>query len=208
MPASLHVGTLASTKVGRAMMYADELLPTLEQLAERAVSAEGLELAWVEFKRQGGSWVLRVFIERPSDELGADAESQRVGLQDCERVTARLGFLLDAEDPIDSSYTLEVSTPGLDRPLRKAGDYQRFVGRLARVKTKQLLDGRRRFLGRLRGVEDGSVLLDEPQPASKRRKSGGSERRLAIPLSTIESGRLEVEISELLQPARKPGRRQ
>jgi ribosome maturation factor RimP len=163
------------------MMYADSLLPTLEPLAARAAEAEGLRIAWLELKRRGGSWVFRVFIER---------EDGDVGLSDCERVGERLGLLLDVEDPIDTAYTLEVSSPGLDRPLHDEKDYRRFAGRLARVTTRRALSGRRRFAGRLAGVEDGAVLVDEP-----------SGERVRLPLSAIEKGRLEVE----LDPPRHPG---
>ena len=98
----------------------EALLETLESVARRAAEAEGLQVAWIELKRQGGSHVFRVFIER---------EDGSASLADCERLTHRLGLLLDVEDPIDSAYVLEVSTPGLDRPLRNEKDYDRFVGR-------------------------------------------------------------------------------
>jgi ribosome maturation factor RimP len=156
-------------------MYADSLLPTLESLARRAAEAEGVQVAWIELKRQGGSWVFRVFIER---------EEGAVGLADCERVGNRLGLLLDVEDPIDSSYTLEVSTPGLDRPLREERDYERFAGRLVKLKTKAPIGGRRKFVGRLLELRSGTVFLEEKDGAE-----------LAIPYSAIESGRLEVELS-------------
>ena len=92
----------------------EALLETLDSLARRAAQAEGLQVAWIELKRQGGSNVFRVFIER---------EDGSASLADCERLTHRLGLLLDVEDPIDSAYVLEVSTPGLDRPLRNEKDY-------------------------------------------------------------------------------------
>lgn len=156
------------------MMYADSLLPTLESIAARAAEAEGVRVAWLELKRQGGSFVFRVFIER---------EDGDVGLDDCERVGQRLGLLLDVEDPIEPSYTLEVSTPGLDRPLHDEKDYRRFAGRLARITTRRALAGRRRFTGRLAGVEGGEVLLDE-----------GTGERTRLPLAEIQKGRLEVEL--------------
>jgi ribosome maturation factor RimP len=164
------------------MMYGDSLLPTLEPLAARAAEAEGVRVAWLELKRRGGSWLFRVFIER---------EDGDVGLADCERVGQRLSVALDVEDPIDTAYTLEVSTPGLDRPLHDEKDYRRFAGRLARITTRRALQGRRRFSGRLAGVEEGVVLLDEPS---------GEQTRL--PLAEIEKGRLEVE----LDVPRRPGR--
>jgi ribosome maturation factor RimP len=156
------------------------LLETLESLARRAASAEGLQVAWVELKRQGGSQVFRVFIER---------EDGGAGLSDCERMSERLGLLLDVEDPIESAYVLEVSTPGLDRPLREEKDYVRFAGRLARLKTKDSLDGRRRFVGRLGGVQSGAVRIDDEEMGP-----------VAVPLASIESGRLLVEFG---RPARR-----
>ena len=151
----------------------EELLETLDSLARRAAQAEGLQVAWIELKRHGGSNVFRVFIER---------EDGSASLTDCERLTRRLGLLLDVEDPIDSAYVLEVSTPGLDRPLRNEKDYERFLGRLARVKTKTPLDGRRRFLGRLSGLRSGAVVLDDEELGE-----------VSIPLSSVDSARLEVE---------------
>ncbi len=153
-------------------MYSESLLPKLEGLARRAAEPAGLEVAWVEFKSEGPRWFLRVFIDRASG----------VSLEDCREVSERLGVLLDVEDPIDSSYTLEVSTPGLDRPLWKQQDYERFEGRLARIQTREHFEGQRRFRGRLAGMENEFVLLDDD----------GRQRR--IPLSLIESGRLEVEL--------------
>jgi ribosome maturation factor RimP len=150
----------------------DDLLARLEQLARRAAEPFGLEVAWVELKRHGGSTLFRVFIDQESG----------VGLEDCQRVTERLGVILDVEDPIEPSYTLEVSSPGLDRPLWSEKDYQRYAGRLARIKTKEALDGKRQFRGRLAGVEEHRIVLENRQ------------ERVSIPFPAIESGRLEVEL--------------
>jgi ribosome maturation factor RimP len=152
-------------------MYTESLLPQLRELARRAAEPLGIEVAWIELKRQRGSWLFRVFIDR---EAG-------VGLKECECVNERLGVLLDVEDPIESSYTLEISTPGLDRPLWSKKDYQRFAGRLAKIKTREQVDGKNRFRGRLAGVEGDTVLLDQ------------SGERKSIPFPVIESARLEVE---------------
>ena len=153
-------------------MYTESLLAKLKELAQRAAEPVGCEVAWVELKRRGGSWLFRVFI---------DGE-EGVGLKDCARVSERLGVLLDVEDPIESRYTLEVSSPGLDRPLWSLKDYQRFTGRLARITTREHLDGKRQFRGRLAGVEGDTVLLEQR-----------GERR-SIPFPVIESARLEVEL--------------
>jgi len=167
------------------MTNSESLLPRLESLARRAADSEGVQVAWVELKGQGGSCIFRVFIER---------EDGLVGLIDCERVGSRLGDMLDVEDPLESHYTLEVSTPGLDRPLHREKDYERFVGRLATIKTKTPQHGRRRFKGRILSVEGGVVRLDE----------GGQECEIAT--SLIAKGRLEVELS-LPIPTSKAGNR-
>jgi ribosome maturation factor RimP len=165
------------------MTAADTLLAELESLARQSTDAEGLNVAWCELKGGPSSRIFRVFIER---------EGGEVGLADCERISKRLGLLMDVEDPIHSAYTLEVSSPGLDRPLHDASDYERFTGRLARLKTRHPLEGRKRFVGRLAGISDGSVVIDED----------GLIRN--IPLSTIESGRLEVEVDTPSAPS--PGK--
>jgi len=126
----------------------------------------------VELKRHGGATLFRVFIDQESG----------VGLRECQQVSERLGVLLDVEDPIESSYTLEVSSPGLDRPLWNRRDYERFTGRLARVQTRERVDGKRHFRGRLAGVEGDAVVLED------------NRGRTSIPLETIERGRLEVEL--------------
>ena len=154
-------------------MQDESLLPRLKELAERAAKPLGIEIAWVELKQAGGSGVFRVFIDR----------EEGVGLEECERVNERLSVLLDVEDPIEASYTLEVSTPGLDRPLWSMKDYERFTGRLAKIKTREQLDGKNQFRGRLAGVEGESVFLEE------------SGERTSIRFPIIESARLEVEFS-------------
>lgn len=171
-----------ATKLKTAM-HDESLLPKLRELAQRAAEPLGIEVAWVEFKQTGGSGLFRVFIDR----------EERVGLEECERVNERLTVLLDVEDPIESSYLLEVSTPGLDRPLWTMKDYERFTGSLAKIKTREQLDGKDRFRGRLAGVEGESVLLEQ------------SGERKSIPFPIIESARLEVELflPEQRQFARK-----
>jgi ribosome maturation factor RimP len=121
----------------------------LFQLLEPAVEAMGFELADLDahFGRRG---MLRLYIDRPGG----------VTLDDCQRVSEQIGALLDVEDPLPGSYVLEVSSPGFDRRLRTRAHFERFNGEQARIELKDALDGRRRFAGRLAGMEDDSVLIE------------------------------------------------
>ena len=121
----------------------------LFELLEPAVEAMGFELADIDahFGRRG---LLRLFIDREGG----------VTLDDCQRVSEQIGAFLDVEDPLPGSYVLEVSSPGFDRRLRKLAHFERFRGENAKVELRDALDGRRRFTGKLVGVEGSEVLLD------------------------------------------------
>lgn len=110
----------------------------------------GLDLVDVEFQREAGGWILRVYLDKRGG----------VTLSDCQRVSEELSDLLDVENLIDHPYSLEVSSPGLNRPLTQETDFLRFVGQRARVSTSQAIAGQRRFLGILRGYEGGRVMLE------------------------------------------------
>jgi ribosome maturation factor RimP len=103
-------------------------------------------------------------------------------VEDCAEVNRELSTILDVEDPLPFAYTLEVSSPGLNRPLRSDGDYMRFAGRLAKIVVSQAVDNQKAFEGRLRGVENDTVLLEAPNGRMHR-----------LPLRLITRGRLEVE---------------
>ena len=130
--------------------------------------------------------VLRVVIDRP-DTGQVETPEQAVGIEECQRVSHDLSAVLDVEEEelagasLAQQYTLEVSSPGLDRPLRGAADYRRFAGRLAKVVTTGPIDGQSAFSGRLRGIEDAHVLLEE----------GRSTHR--VPLAQIKRAQLAVE---------------
>jgi ribosome maturation factor RimP len=121
-------------------------------LAEPLVAGEGLELLDVEFLRENGTWVLRVFVDQPGG---------RVGVEECARASHVLDPALDVEDVVPHEYQLEVSSPGLNRPLKKPGHFQRVVGQQVRVKTfGPLFDPpRKSFLGRLEGVSDAAITV-------------------------------------------------
>src|SRR5688572_20852772 len=130
-------------------------------------------------RREGGADVLRVVLDRPGP---AAKPEESVSIEDCEKVSHELGTILDVEDAMPASYTLEVSSPGLDRPLRDAEDYRRFAGRLAKIVTREPVNRQTAFAGRLRGVEGDDVLFES---------EGGKLVRL--PLGLISRARLEVE---------------
>jgi ribosome maturation factor RimP len=146
----------------------------VRSVAERVTAGRGFELVDVEVKRQPRGSLVRLYVDRPGG----------IGLDDLQSVSEEVSAILDVEDPLTSSYTLEVSSPGLDRPLRTEGDYRRFVGSLARVSSYEPLEGRRHWTGRLVAVEDGVVSLTLE-------REGGAVAR--IPLGKIAHGRLEVE---------------
>jgi len=116
------------------------------------LNEQGYDLVEVEFAQQGRRRILRVFI----DQLGEGA----VTLNDCQAASRLLSPVLDALDPVKGSYTLEVSSPGIDRPLRKPADFERFSGERVRITAHTPVNGRRRFRGALHGVVDGMIRVD------------------------------------------------
>lgn len=140
----------------------------LAQLIEPVVTALGYELVAVEHRRGTRSSLLRVYIDSPDG----------IGVDDCSRVSHQLSGVLDVEEPIAGQYTLEVSSPGLDRLLSKPQDYERFAGQMVKVRLHGLVDGRRKLVGVLKGLEQDQVVIEEE----------GKEWRLA--LHDIEQTRL------------------
>jgi len=123
------------------------LAPTVESL--------GLELLGTEYLPSPGGAVLRLYIDVPAGET-----ERMVGIEDCEAVSREVSAQLDVEDPISGNYTLEVSSPGIDRPLFAPAHYARYVGQSAKVGLKLPQDGRRRLQGRIDKVEGGSIVFD------------------------------------------------
>jgi ribosome maturation factor RimP len=121
----------------------------LEALFAPTVEALGLELWGVEYFARGKGSLLRIYIEGPDG----------VTVEDCERISKQVSGLLDVEDPIDSQYTLEVSSPGFDRPLFKAEHYQRSIGATVDVRLNFPFEGRRRFVGPLVSVENDEIVV-------------------------------------------------
>lgn len=120
-------------------------------LAERISDELSLEVVDVEFVKEAGRYFLRIYIDKP----------EGVDLDDCQAFSERIGVLLDEEDPIPQAYYLEVSSPGVERPLKKPADFERFAGREAQIKTFAAIDGQKQFKGKLLGIRDGQVVLDD-----------------------------------------------
>jgi ribosome maturation factor RimP len=152
---------------GKALTLKEKLL----ELLAPEVAALGYELVEIDAPAPGGSGTLRVYIDHEDG----------VGLDDCERVSHRVSGLLDVEDPIPGHYVLEVSSPGLDRPLRTEEHFRRQLGHVAKLVLHPGRPGRRRYKGRLKGVGEGLVELEVD----------GESVQLA--LSDIESARLVPE---------------
>ena len=172
-------GSLFFVHSGNVMVVQKEDTCTVvSNIAQPILESMGLELVDIEFGRVGPDAVLRLFIDKEGG----------VMLDDCAQFSRELSMILDVEDVIASNYSLEVSSPGLDRPLKKQADYDRFVGRLIKVRTYQpFLDDsgnkRKTFLGKLDGLVDGVVkmTLTEGQTAS-------------IPIEQVAKANLEFEL--------------
>lgn len=166
---------------------------TLLRICQEALDVVGYELVDLELSRDGRGWVLRVYIDHPEDpdrpgagvaEEGelAGAPRSLISLADCEVASRQLGATLDVEDPIDAAYRLEVSSPGVRRPLRKAKDFKRFIGRLVRIRLAEKLQNRKNFNGRLQAADDSAVEVEV------------DGRAYRLPLADIRSAHLELEL--------------
>jgi ribosome maturation factor RimP len=161
----------------------------VRQIAERVTSSQGLELVEVEFRGGGGkARMLRLYIDKPGG----------VTHEDCAGVSREVGTILDVEDAMPGgSYTLEVSSPGLDRKLLKPADYERFAGSLVKLQTRQPVEGNRFFQGRLQGLADGRIRMEVNVPAQAKSGLGRGAREprvIEIELSDVEKANLVPEI--------------
>jgi len=160
------------------------------------VASLDLELLGVEYLPSPGGALLRLYIDVPADAVDAAGEARSVGIDDCEAVSREVSAQLDVSDPISGHYTLEVSSPGVDRPLFTAGQFARFAGDTAKATLKLPQDGRRRLQGTILRVEGSMVVFDV----------GGSE--VAVAVDNIEKAKLVPDWIALgLAPAKdKSGR--
>jgi ribosome maturation factor RimP len=171
-------------------MASADLVERVRAVAARVAAGYGLEIFDVQFRRESGGMVLRVQIDRPGP---AGRAEESVSIEDCAHVSRDMSAILDVDDAVPTSYTLEVSSPGLDRPLRGPEDYRRFTGRRAKLVLREAVDGQTFLRGRLDGLEEeagpgtgvaaGAVVVMEAE--------GG--RRHRVPVGAIARANLEVE---------------
>jgi ribosome maturation factor RimP len=156
-----------------------DIVSQVRSIANRVAASYGLEIFDVSFRREGPGMVLRVQIDRPGPAATAE---ESVSVADCASVSRDLSAILDVDDVVGSAYTLEVSSPGLDRPLTRSDDYERFAGRFAKLVLREPVDGQKYFKGRLGGVDGGHVLIEAEDRRTHR-----------VPLGIIARANLEVE---------------
>lgn len=154
------------------MVYEQEIIEKIESFLAPIVREEAVELVDVEFKPAGKRWVLRIFIDKEGG----------VTISNCEKVARELGRLLDVEDFIDHAYTLEVSSPGLTRALKKIEDFARYKGQRCKIVTNEPIEGRSEFKGEIVGVDDGKVEIK------------GKIGVFTIPICAIKKANLEFEL--------------
>lgn len=159
----------------------DALLARVTAIAERVAGGCGLEIFSIGLRRESIGRVLRVVLDRPG---AGEGSAEPVSVGDCEQVSRDLSAILDVEVTFAHPYTLEVSSPGLDRPLRHLGDCRRFIGRLAKIVTTGAVDGQHAWTGRIADVEGEDVIID----------AGDRARR--IPWSLVSRARLEVDFQQ------------
>jgi ribosome maturation factor RimP len=154
-------------------MKIEELRDTLTGMLAPVVKAVGVELGDIEVIKMKGKILLRVYIDRESG----------VTIDDCERASREIESVLDVEDPIPYSYVLEVSSPGLDRSLKKPKDFKRFSGKKVRLVTREPVEKQNFFVGEIEIATDDNVVLLLPK-----------DKKVTIPYDNISRARLEVEV--------------
>jgi ribosome maturation factor RimP len=154
----------------------------VQEIAGRVALDHGLELVHAEIAGPENKPIVRIFIDKP----------QGVTHEDCSAVSLHVGTILDVEDFIHAAYTLEVSSPGLERGLYKLADYERFSGSSAKMKVRQPINGQRNFRGRIAGVEGEQVIFED--------KTSG---RITVPLKSIVKANLEIDVEEEFRRAKQ-----
>ena len=154
-----------------------KLVSDLWAMIEPVLEPDGIELVELEYGLYAGAWTLRLYIDTPHG----------VTIDVCAMVSRQVGALLDLENPIDHPYNLEVSSPGINRVLRKLQDFERFSERKAKIRTLRKIEGRKNFLGVLRGIRDTAVLIEL------------ENKIIEIDVDNIEKAYLDMPPNEILQ---------
>ncbi len=155
------------------LFYMEEIKKRISDLAVSTAGEYGVEVIDVELAGNMRKPMVRIFIDKENG----------VTLDDCERFSRAFSAVLDVEDPIRTSYTLEVSSPGLDRPLKKVNDFERSVGKLVRIITKKSIDKQNFFVGRILEVKDAGIRL-----------VADNGKEVTIPFEQVSKARLEIEL--------------
>jgi ribosome maturation factor RimP len=164
------------------MAFEEERVRTI---AERVAATSGLEVVEIELRGGGKSRMLRVFLDKPAG----------ITHEDCAQFSREFGTILDVEEVVPGgSYVLEVSSPGLDRKLTRAADYERFAGSNVKLMTRAPVNGNRHFEGRLESFRDGRLTLDLSAARKKRRSTPDAPQKLEIELANVEKANLVPEI--------------
>jgi ribosome maturation factor RimP len=172
-------------------------LDRVREIAERVAASGGLEVVDIEFRGSGKARMLRVFLDKPGAASGDPLAGVTHG--DCANFSREFGTILDVEDAVPGSYTLEVSSPGLDRKLTKVADFERFVGSRVKLMTRQPVNNNRYFEGRLESFQDGRLTLDLSAASKKSRKKMGAAaaeqgQKIGIDFANVEKANLVPEI--------------
>lgn len=156
----------------------------VREIAQRVADSSGLELVDVDLRGGGKARTLRIFIDKPGG----------VTHDDCSNFSREAGIIFDVEDAVPGgTYTLEVSSPGLDRKLLKASDYERFVGNLVKLMTRDPIAGNRHFEGRLKSFSNGLIELELLPPKKKKDETADSGTHVEIELNNVEKANLVPE---------------
>ena len=172
-------------------------LDRVREIAERVAASSGLEVVDVELRGSGNARMLRVFLDKPGAASGDPLAGVTHG--DCANFSREFGTILDVEDAMPGSYTLEVSSPGLDRKLTKAADFQRFTGSRMKLMTRQPVSGNQHFEGRLESFSNGCLTLDLSVASKKSKKKMGTaaaeqKQTIGIEFANVEKANLVPEL--------------
>jgi ribosome maturation factor RimP len=172
-------------------------LDQIHAIVERVAASSGLEVVEIELRGGGKSRMLRIFIDRPAgiDRSGGIDKPAGVTHEDCASLSREVSTIFDVEDALPGgAYTLEVSSPGLDRKLFRAADFERFQGSRVKLTTREPVNGNRHFEGRLEHFAAGRLTLDITEARKKFRPKEGTAEKLEIELANVEKANLVPEI--------------